>query len=83
MYRRLLFVCSTGGADLEYGRYPLCSSHPRPPDGHLSNNNQNFKKRRITPVLDLGNASTAGNKLSEMRMSKSSLDLVFSRLSNA
>ena len=58
-------------------------AQPRPPDGHLSTNNQNIEKRRIRPASDLATASTAGNKLPELRMSKSWPDPVFSRLSNA
>ena len=45
-------------------------AQPRPPDGHLSTNNQNFEKRRTRPALDLATVSTAGNKLPELRMSK-------------
>ena len=37
-------------------------AQPRPPDGHLSTNNQNIEKRRIRPASDLATASTAGNK---------------------
>ena len=53
-------------------------AQPRPPDGHLSTINQNFKKRRITPALELAASSTTGNILPKLRMSKSWPDPVFS-----
>ena len=58
-------------------------AQPRPPDGHLSTNNQDLEKRRARPALDFATASTAGNKMPELRMGKSWPDPVFSRFSNA